>query len=75
MSIYDDVKKALQDVLAPGLHEINGELKAMNIRLDSIEKLAEARHAAVMRELAIDKRLTDITRRLDEKDSGESKAS
>ena len=74
MSVYDDAKKAMQDLLAPDINEIKGELKAINIRLDTIDKLSEARHAAIMRELAIDKRLTDLTRRLDEKDATEGKS-
>ena len=74
MITVSDLKKTLQDFLAPELNEIKGELKAINIRLDSIDKLAEARHAAIMRELAIDKRLTDLTRRLDEKEATEGKS-
>jgi hypothetical protein len=38
MSVYDDVKKALQDLLAPELKEIAGEMKAINVRLDGIDQ-------------------------------------
>jgi hypothetical protein len=41
---------------------MKGELKAVNIRLDAMEKLAEVRFAAIMRELAIDKRLEKLER-------------
>jgi hypothetical protein len=67
MSIYDDIKKAFQDLLAPEIQEIRGELKAINIRLDGMEKLAEVRFAAIMRELAIDKRLERLERGSEEK--------
>ena len=62
MSVYDDVKKALLDFLAPEVQEIKGELKAINIRLDAADKLAEARFASIMRELALDKRITNLER-------------
>lgn len=69
MSVYDDIKKALQDLLAPDIKEIKGDLKAVNARLDAMEKIDEMRFAAidrrfdaVMRELAIDKRIERLER-------------
>lgn len=38
MSIYDDVKKALQDILAPEMQAVKGELSAINIRIDGINQ-------------------------------------
>lgn len=38
MSIYEDIKKAVQDLLAPDIHEIKGEMKAINMRLDLIDR-------------------------------------
>jgi hypothetical protein len=67
VSVYDDTKKALQDFLAPELQEMKGEMKGINIRLDAMEKLAEIRFAAIMRELAIDKRLERLERESTEK--------
>ena len=67
MSVYDDVKKALQDFLAPEIQEIKGEMKAINARLDGMEKLAEIRFAAIMRELAVDRRLERLEREREEK--------
>lgn len=61
-TIVEDFKKALQDFLAPELEELKGEMRAINIRLESMEKLAEVRFAAIMRELAIDKRLDKLER-------------
>jgi hypothetical protein len=69
LSVYDDIKKALQDLLAPDIKEIKGDLKAVNARLDAMEKIDEMRFAAidrrfdaVMRELAIDKRIERLER-------------
>jgi len=42
--------------------EMKGELKAINIRLDSMEKINEARFMAIMRELALDKRISNLER-------------
>ena len=67
MSVYDDIKKALQDFLAPEIQELKGELKAINIRLDGIERLAEVRFEAIMRALEVDKRLERLERIAEEK--------
>jgi hypothetical protein len=68
MSVLDDFRKFTQDFLGP-------ELRAINTRLDGMEKLNEVRfealrsqmqtnHEAVMRELATDKRLSRLEDRL-----------
>ncbi len=38
MSVQDDVKKAIEDVLGPDLTAIKGELKAANVKLDRMTK-------------------------------------
>jgi hypothetical protein len=38
MSVYDDVKRALQDFLAPDIKEIKGDVKAINARVESIDR-------------------------------------
>lgn len=65
MSVYDDIKKAMQELLAPDINEIKGEIKAINIRLDSAEKLAQSRHESIMRELAIDQKINALERRVE----------
>jgi hypothetical protein len=68
MSVLDDFRKLAQDFLAP-------ELRAINTRLDGMEKLNEVRfeairsqiqtsHDAVMRELATDKRISRLEDRM-----------
>lgn len=45
MSVYDDVKRALQDFIAP-------ELKVLQEKVDQNEKRAEERHQFLLREIA-----------------------
>jgi hypothetical protein len=68
--VYDDVKKALQDALAPDLQEIRGEIKALNTRVDAAEKNAELRFTMLDRSLAalehkIDLRFDSLTKQLE----------
>jgi len=70
LSIYDDAKRALQDVLAPELKELKGELSAINIRIDGIEKNLDTRFAAIDKNLDIrfaglNQRFDDLIERLD----------
>jgi hypothetical protein len=37
MGIYDQVKSALQDIVAPALHEIRGEMQAMHADLRRLD--------------------------------------
>lgn len=66
MSIIEDVGKALQSVVAP-------ELKAINERISSVEKVMELRFDAVnqrldalLQQLALDRRLSAVERELDD---------
>jgi hypothetical protein len=52
MSAIDDIRKVLQDFLAP-------ELRSIAVRLDSMEQLAEVRHNQ------INQRFDDLIERLD----------
>jgi hypothetical protein len=52
MSVIDDFRKVLQDFLAP-------ELRAVNARLDAIEKVSEARHSEVLARFASEKTAAD----------------
>ena len=59
MSIYEDIKKAIQEALAPDVSEIKGEVKALNTRLDSIEKVMNVRFDS------LDQRFDDLLARLE----------
>jgi uncharacterized protein YydD (DUF2326 family) len=63
MSVYDDIKKALQDLLAPDIREIKGELKAVNVRLDSIDR----RFDELIERLELNKRIEKIERVIEDR--------
>lgn len=54
MSVIDDTRKVLQDVIAP-------DLKAINVRLDGVERVMALRFEQV------DKRLEQIDKRIEER--------
>jgi hypothetical protein len=58
MSVYDDIKKALQDLIAPDIREIKGELRAVNVRLDSIDR----RFDDLIDRLGLEKRIANLER-------------
>jgi len=41
MSVIDDIRQVLQDFISPGL-------RALGVRMDSLEKLSEARHNEII---------------------------
>lgn len=43
MSVVEDFRKVVQDFIAPELRAISARLDAINIRLESMEKLNEVR--------------------------------
>lgn len=59
MSLYETVKKALQDVVAPDLKELKGDLKVVDAKVDNLEEIMGLRFDA------INQRLDDLKERLD----------
>ena len=37
MGVYDQIKKAFQDVIAPELHELRGEIRRLDQRVESVD--------------------------------------
>ena len=61
MSIIDDTRKVLQDVIAP-------DLKAINVRLDAVERVMNLRFEQVDKRFEqIDKRFEQMDKRMDER--------
>jgi hypothetical protein len=58
MSNVDDLRRALQDFLAPELKEIKGELKAINVRMDSFDR----RFDDLIKILELDRRVERLER-------------
>jgi hypothetical protein len=67
MSIYDDVKKALQDFLAPELKEMKGEMKVINIRLEAMDKTINQRFDDLLEKLELSKRIEKLEQQNAEK--------
>lgn len=57
MSAIDDIRKLMQDFLAPELRAIRGEIGLVNERVKHLEEKMDLRFDAVMKELATDKRI------------------
>jgi hypothetical protein len=47
MSVVEDVRKVLQDFLAPELRAVHASFKAVDVRLDAIEEKIDARFDSV----------------------------
>ena len=58
MSVVEDVRKVLQDFLAP-------ELRELKVRIEAVEKRIDERHAEVMKRM--DERHEDVLHRMDER--------
>ncbi|HJW85314.1 MAG TPA: hypothetical protein VJ440_01610 [Candidatus Brocadiaceae bacterium] len=82
MSVYEQVKQALQDIVAPELKAIQVEIKRLDSRIDSVEKRLDSGINSVEKKLeygisSLEKRIdslkaemTSEIRRLDEKIDG-----
>jgi len=68
MSNIDDIRKILQDLIAPGLASLATKVEdnhiAMNRRFDDAEKLAAVRHESLLRELQLSRRMDQLEDRL-----------
>ena len=61
MSVIDDTRKVLQDVIAP-------DLKAINVRLDAVERVVNLRFEQIDKRFEqIDKRFEQMDKRMDER--------
>ncbi len=49
MGAVEDIRQSLQDVLAPELRAIAARLKAMDKRLDCVERRQDRDHAELLR--------------------------
>jgi hypothetical protein len=48
MSVVEDLRKVLQDFLAPEMRAVAARLDALEKRMESQDKIAEARHNEIM---------------------------
>lgn len=59
MGIYDQIKKAFQDVVAPEIRALQGEVKRLDEKIDAMHR------EVVVRFEALDMKITSEIRRLD----------
>jgi hypothetical protein len=67
MSVYDDVKKALQNCLAPELKEMKGEIKVVNIRLEAMDRTINQQFDDLLERLELSKRIEKLEQERNEK--------
>lgn len=64
MSVYEDIKKALQDFISPELRALDGRLDGFELltaeRFKRLEEKIDAHHREVMSALNLDKRMAII---------------
>jgi hypothetical protein len=39
MGVYDQIKKAFQDIVAPEIHELRGEIRRLDQKIDGVDAL------------------------------------
>jgi hypothetical protein len=70
MSIFDDVKKAIETVIAPDIQIIKSDLKAMNREMDLRFKALDDRFDDLIDRLELKKRIEKLERELHEEKAG-----
>ena len=67
MSVIDDVRKVIQDLVAPDLKAINARLdgieSTMNVKFDALTAKIDANHQSILYTLNIEKRLEVVERK------------
>ncbi len=74
MGVLDDVRKVLQDFLAPELRAITAQLSAIDSRLNAQDKIAEARHNEILVRIDSRKASFEVDKRLEKLETRESRA-
>ena len=67
MGVVEDVRQVLQDLVAPELREIRGQITALNQRMDAAEEINRIRYENLVQRLeliqqsfAFDKRISEL---------------
>ena len=59
MGVYDQIKTAFQDIIAPELHELRGEIRRLDQKLDGVDQKLDQKFAGLDRKIdGVDVRLT-----------------
>jgi hypothetical protein len=58
MGVYDQIKKAFQDVIAPEIHELHGEIRRLDQKIDGVDA------RLTIKLDALDQKIDDVDARL-----------
>src|SRR3970040_654848 len=59
MGVYDQIKKAFQDIVAPEIHELRGEIRRLDQKIDGVDARLNIRLDALDNKIDnLDQRLT-----------------
>ena len=59
MGVYDQVKKAFQDIIAPEIHELRGEIRRLDQKIDDVDARLNIKLGALDNKIDnMDQRLT-----------------
>jgi hypothetical protein len=65
MGVYDQIKKAFQDIIAPELHTLRGEIRVVDHKIDSLRSETGSMKAELIAEIRrLDARIDGVDREL-----------
>ena len=69
MGVYDQIKKAFQDIIAPELHALRGDIRLLDQKIDAIDARLTVRIDALRNEMIaeirrVDTRIESVDREL-----------
>lgn len=71
-NLYETVRKAIQDVVAPEIQGLKGDFRALQAEVKRLDERIDLRHNEVLSELRrLDEKMTSEFKRLDDKVTSE----
>jgi hypothetical protein len=65
MGVYDQIKKAFQDIIAPELHTLRGEIRLLDQKIDGVDVKVTSMKAELLAEIRrLDVRIDGVDREL-----------
>jgi len=69
MGVYDQIKKAFQDIIAPELHALRGDIRLLDQKIDAVDarltiKLDSLRNEMIAEIRRVDTRIEGVDREL-----------
>lgn len=67
-NLYETVRRAIQDVVAPEIQGLKGDFRALQAEIKRLDEKIDSKHNEVLSEIRrLDEKMTSEIRRLDEK--------